>query len=117
MSGLWTRVSSRGAFEGEMARLFVRVRRVDGPHSWLMSLGIFISYHMDGEMAARSRWVTVVATRGDTTTSRIKLEGGTMRGNVQPADALRGGVVTRGDATTSRDRWRDERQGGIETAR
>jgi hypothetical protein len=27
-----------------------------------------------------------------------------MRGNVQPANALRGGVATRGDATTSRDK-------------
>jgi hypothetical protein len=86
-----------------MARLFARVRRVDGPRSWLMSLGIFISCHMDGEMAARSGWVTVVATRGDTTTSRVKHEGGTMRGNVQPSDALRGG-----DATTSQDK----REGG-----
>jgi hypothetical protein len=91
-----------------MARLFARVRRVDGPRSWLMSLGVFISCHMDGEMAARSRWVTVVATRGDTTTSRVKREGGTMRDNVQPADALRGGFATRGDATTSRDK----REGG-----
>jgi hypothetical protein len=46
--------TSRGAFEGEMARLFMRVRRVDGPHSWLMSLGIFIRCHMDGKMAAQS---------------------------------------------------------------
>jgi hypothetical protein len=65
-----------------MARLFARVRRVVGPRSWLMSLGIFISCHMDGKMAARSRSVMVVATRGDTTTSRVKCEGGTMRGNV-----------------------------------
>ena len=72
------------------------------------SLGVFISCHMDCEMAARSRWVTVVATRGDTTTSRVKREGGTMRGNVQPADVLRGGVATRGDATTRRDK----REGG-----
>ncbi len=36
------------------------------------SLGIFISCHMDGKMAARSRWVTIVVTRGDTTTSRVK---------------------------------------------
>jgi hypothetical protein len=48
------------------------------------------------------------ATRGDITTSRVKHEGGTMRGNIQPADALRGGVATRGDATTSRD----EQDGG-----
>ncbi len=96
------------AFEGEMARLFARVSRVNGPRSWLRSLGVFISCHMDGKMAARSRWVTVVATRGDTTTSRVKREGGIMRGNVQPADALRGGVARRGDATTSRDK----REGG-----
>ena len=91
-----------------MARLFARVRRVDRPRSWLMSLGVFISCDMDGEMAARSRWVTVVVTRGDTTTSRVKREGGTMRGNVQPANVLRGGVATRGDATTRRDK----REGG-----
>jgi hypothetical protein len=78
------------AFKGEMVRLFARVPRVDGPHSWLRSPGVFISCHMDGKMAARSRWVTVVATRGDTTTSQVKREGGTMRGNVQPANALRG---------------------------
>ncbi len=48
--------------------------------------------------------VTVVTTRGDATTSGVKREGGTMRGNVQPADALRGGVTMRGDATTSRDK-------------
>ncbi len=92
------------AFKGEIVRLFTRVPREDGPRSWLMSPGVFISCHMDGEMAAQSRWVTVVATRGDTTTSRVKREGGTMRGNVQPANALRGGVATRGDATTSRDK-------------
>ncbi len=91
-----------------MARLFARVRRVDGPRSWLMSLGVFISCDMDGEMAARSRWVTVVVTRGDTTTRRVKREVGTMRGNVQPANVLRGGVATRGDATTSQDK----REGG-----
>jgi hypothetical protein len=106
-----------------MARLFARVCRVDGPRSWLMSLGIFISCHMDGKMAVQLQWVTVVATRGDTTTSQVKREGGTMRGNVQPANALRGGVTTRGDATTSQDkqeggamrgeaalRWRVERR-------
>ncbi len=49
------------AFEGEMARLFVRVRRVNGQCSWLRSLGVFISGHMDSKMAARSRWVRVVA--------------------------------------------------------
>jgi hypothetical protein len=59
---------------------------------------------MDGEMAARLRWVTVVATRGDATTSRVKREGGTMRGNVQPANALRASVATRGDTTTSQDK-------------
>jgi hypothetical protein len=96
--------TSRGAFKGEMARLFARVRRVDGPRSWIMSLGIFISCPMDSEMAAQSRWVMVVATRGDTTTSQVKREGGTMRGNVQPANTLRGGVATRGDATISRDK-------------
>jgi hypothetical protein len=60
----WTRVYVLGkarlaglrvAFKGEMVRLFTRVRRVDGPRSWLRSPGIFISCHMDGEMAARSR--------------------------------------------------------------
>jgi hypothetical protein len=35
-----------------MARLLARVRRVDGMHSWLMSLGVFISCDMDGKMAA-----------------------------------------------------------------
>jgi hypothetical protein len=92
------------AFKGEIVRLFARVPRVDRPCSWLRSPGVFISCHMDGKMAARSRWVTVVATRGDAITSRVKREGGTMRGNVQPANALRGGVATRGDATTSRDK-------------
>jgi hypothetical protein len=87
-----------------MARLFARVRRVDGPRSWLMSLGVFISCDMDGEMAARSRWVMVVATRSDTTTGQVKREVGTMRDNVQPADVLRGGIATRGDVTTSRDK-------------
>ncbi len=57
-----------------------------------------------GEMAARLGWVMVGATRGDTTTSRVKREGGTMRGNVQPANVLRCSVVTRGDATSSRDK-------------
>ncbi len=92
------------AFKGEMVRLFARVPRVDGPRSWLRSPGVFISCRMDGEMAARLRWVMVVATRGDSTTSRVKRKGGTMRGNVQPADALRAGLATRGDATTSRDK-------------
>jgi hypothetical protein len=92
------------ALMGEMVRLFARVRRIDGPRSWLRSLGISNSCHMDGEMAARSQWVTVVATRGDATTSRVKREGGMMRCNAQPADALRGGVATRGDVTTSRDK-------------
>ncbi len=113
LSGPWTRVYVSGkvqlaglhvAFKGEMMRLFARVPRVDGPRSWFRSLGVFISCHMDGKMAARSRWVTVVATRGDTTTIWVKCEGGTMRGNVQPANALRGGVATRGDATTSQDK-------------
>ncbi len=62
------------------------------------SMGVFISCHMDCEMAALSRWVTVVVTRGDTTTSRVKREGGTMRGNVQPADVLRGGAIEDGTA-------------------
>jgi hypothetical protein len=113
------------ACKGEIVRLFTRVPRVDGPRSWLRSPGVFISCHMDGKMAARSRWVTVVATRGDATTSRVKREGGMMRGNVQPANALRGGVAARGDATTSRDKqeggamrgkvtksWRVERRWG-----
>ncbi len=55
-------------------------------------------------MALRLRWVMVVVTRGDATTSQIKREGGTMRGKVQQANALRAGVATRGDATTSRDK-------------
>jgi hypothetical protein len=96
------------AFEGEMARLFVGVSRVDGPRSWLRSPGVSISCHMDGETAARLQWVTVVATRGDATTIRVKHEGGRMRGKVQPADALRGGVTMRGDGITSRDK----REGG-----
>ncbi len=41
------------AFKGETVRLFARVPRVDGPRSWLRSPGVFISCHMDGEMAAR----------------------------------------------------------------
>ncbi len=81
LSGPWTRVYVSGkarlagphvAFKGEMVRLFARVPRVDEPRSWLRSPGVFISCHMDGEMAAQSRWVTVVATRGDVTTSRVK---------------------------------------------
>jgi hypothetical protein len=85
-------------------RLFARVRRVDRPHSWLRSPGVFISCHMDGKMVAQARWMTVVATRGDITTSQVKREGGMMRGNAQPANALRGSVTTRGDVTTSRDK-------------
>jgi hypothetical protein len=96
------------AFKGEMVRLFARVPRVEGPRSWLRSPVVFISCHMDGEMAARSRWVMVVATRGDATTSQVKCEGGTMRIKVQSANALRGGVATRGDVTTS---W-DKQEGG-----
>ncbi len=91
-----------------MARLFTRVRRVDGPHGWLMSLGVSISCDMDGEIAALLQWVTVVATRGDTTTRWVKCEVGTMRGNVQPANVLRGGVAMGGDATAS---W-DKQEGG-----
>ncbi len=49
------------------------------------------------------RWVMVVVTRGDATTNQVKCEGGTMRGNVQLVNALRGGVAPRGDATTSQD--------------
>jgi hypothetical protein len=101
--GLLLGEPSRGRFEA--LRESAQGRRAA---QLAQSLGVFISCHMDGEMAARSRWVTVVATRGDTTTSRVKREGGTMRGNVQPADVLRGGVATRGDATTRRDK----REGG-----
>jgi hypothetical protein len=81
LSRPWTRVYISGkarlsgphvAFKGEMVRLFARVPRVDGPHRWLRSPGVFISCHMDGEMAAQLRWVMVVATRGETTTSRVK---------------------------------------------
>ncbi len=63
LSGLRTRIYVSGktrlagphvAFKGEIMRLFVRVPRVDGPRSWLRSPGVFISCHMDGEMAARS---------------------------------------------------------------
>jgi hypothetical protein len=104
ISGKARLAGPRVALKGEMMRLFVRVCRVNGPRSWLRSPDVFTSCHMDGEMAARSRWVTVVATRGDETTSRVKREGGIMRGNVQPAGALRGGVATRGDAATSRDK-------------
>ncbi len=43
------------AFEGEMARLFARVRRVDGPRSWIISLRVFIICDMDGDMAAGLR--------------------------------------------------------------
>ncbi len=92
------------AFKGEIVRLFARVPRVAGPRSWIRSLGVFISCHMDGKIAVQSRWVMVVATRGDATTSWVKREGGMMSGIVQPANALRGGVATRGDATTSRDK-------------
>jgi hypothetical protein len=69
-----------------------------------MSLGIFISCHIDGEMAVQLQWVMVVATRGDTATSWVKHEGGMMRGNVQPASALRGGVPTRGDVAICQDK-------------
>ncbi len=93
----------RGRFE--TLRESAQVRR---SAQLAQSLGVFISCHMDGELAARSRWVTVVAMRGDTTTSRDKCEGGTMRGNVQPANVLRGGVTMRGDASTRRDK----REGG-----
>jgi hypothetical protein len=81
LSGPWTRVYVSGkarlagphvAFKGEMVRLFVRVPRVNVPHSWLRSPSVFISCHMDGEMAEQSRWVMVVATRGDATTSRVE---------------------------------------------
>ncbi len=81
LSGPWTRVyvsvmarlaGPHVVFKGEMVRLFARVTRVDGPRSWLRSPGVFISCHMDGEMAARSGWVMVVATRGDATTSWVK---------------------------------------------
>jgi hypothetical protein len=63
LSGPWTRVYILGkarlavphvAFKGEMVRLFARVPRVDGPCSWFRSPGVFISCHMDGEMAVRS---------------------------------------------------------------
>ncbi len=43
-----------------------------------------------------------MAMRADATTSQVKQEGGMIRGSIQPADALRGGVATRGEATTSR---------------
>jgi hypothetical protein len=81
LSEPWTRVYVSGktglaglhtAFKGEIVRLFVRVPRIDGQRSWLRSPGIFISCHMDGKMVARSRWVMVVATRGDATTSWVK---------------------------------------------
>ncbi len=101
--GLLLGEPSRGRFEA--LRESAQGRRAA---QLAQSLGVFISCHMDGEMAARSRWVMVVATRGDTTTSRVKRKGGTMRGNVQPAKVLRGGVATRGDATTRRDK----REGG-----
>ncbi len=113
LSGLWTRVYVSGkaqlaapyvAFKGEMVRLFARVPRVDRLHSWLRSPGIFTSCHLDCKMAAQLGWVMVVAKRGDATTSWVKREGGMMRGNVQPANVLRGGVTTRGDMTTSRDK-------------
>ena len=53
------------AFKGEIVRLFARVPRVAGPRSWIRSLGVFISCHMDGKIAVRSRWVMVVATMGE----------------------------------------------------
>jgi hypothetical protein len=37
---------------------------------------------MDNGVAAQLEWVMVVATRGDATISRVKIEGGTIRGNV-----------------------------------
>ncbi len=61
LSGLRTRVYVSGktrlagphvAFKGEIVRLFARVPRVDRLRSWLRSPGVFISCHMDGEMAA-----------------------------------------------------------------
>jgi hypothetical protein len=61
LSKPWTRVyilrktrlaGPRVAFKGEMMRLFARVRRVNGPRSWLRSPGVFISCHMDSKMAA-----------------------------------------------------------------
>ncbi len=56
VSGKAPLAGPHAAFKGEIARLFVRVPRVDGPRSWLRSPGVFISCHMDGEMAARLRW-------------------------------------------------------------
>ncbi len=113
LSRPWTRVyilgkarlaGTHAAFKGEMVRLFARVHRVDGSCSWLRSPGVFISCHMDGKMAAGLRWVMVLVIRSDATTSWVKREGGMMRDNIQPADALRGGVATRGDAATSQDK-------------
>jgi hypothetical protein len=75
---------------------------VDGGGAIVMSNGS--NSAMDGGMEAWSQWVTVAAMRGDTTTSRVKREGGVMRGNVQPADVLRGSVAMRGDATTSQSK-------------
>ena len=76
--GLLLGEPSRGRFEA--LRESAQGRRAA---QLAQSLGVFISCHIDGKMAAGSRWVTVVATRFDTTTSRVKREGGAMRGNVQ----------------------------------
>ncbi len=69
---------------------------------------------MDSRMAVQLQLAMVVATRGDATTSRVKHEGGLMRGNIQPANTLRGGVTMRGDAKNQPGKtrgWCNERQG------
>ncbi len=62
LSGLWTSVYVLGkaqlaglhiAFKREMVRFFVRMPRVNRPCSWLRSMGVFISCHIYGKMAAQ----------------------------------------------------------------
>jgi hypothetical protein len=54
LSRPWTRayVLGKARLAGPHVAL---VPRADGPRSWLRSRGVFMSCHMDGEMAARSR--------------------------------------------------------------
>jgi hypothetical protein len=73
---------------------------------------------MDYRMMAQLQWAMVAGTRGDATTSQVKCEGGPMRGKVQPANALGGGVATRGDSTTSRGKYEgDVMRGKVTTSR
>jgi hypothetical protein len=44
---------------------------------------------IDARMAVGLQWTTMMATRDDMTTSWVKCECGTIRDNIQPANALR----------------------------